>query len=624
LKENVKPLIKPNFMRILLFLLSTVLSFQLYSQCDGSEPQFDFGPDTILCPGQTLQLSIPPGYNYYDWSTGAFGVSITVNSPGMYSVVTGVTGPNLIINGDFEAGTTAAANNFTTAYAPGSGGTYGLLSLEGQYAITTSPNLAHVNFVTCQDHTPTGPGNMLIANGSSAANTNVWSQTVTTQTNVDYIFRFWVTNVVNDPNLAQLQLYINGNPISVVTPTASTPCQWIPITGIWNSGTATTANLSIINQSTAIGGNDFAVDDIFFATNCEKQDSIMVSYDVVTVNGGSDITFCQNESDTLVATTNNPANLVEWTFAGTPGNTFVPTVSGNYQVTATSPFGCTVSDYVQVIVKPINWEVADVLVGLANCGQNNGYVSAIMDTVDPSLPYPAGLQYTWNGPGAGNPNSINASVFQNLSPGWYYLSVSSNGCTIYDSAEVTVANAPTAAFTANPTSGYGPLSVDFQNNSTGGNNHVWVFDTLGTQSTANPDPVNFTFTDPGTYTVMLITYNGNCTDTAYQTIIVLPPPPIPPIVPMTLGEIPNVFSPNGDLVNDLFTFEVTNPKEFEVVILNRWGIVLYQTTDAATFLWNGKSQLGDEAEEGVYFYRFRALSYQDEEIAGHGFLHLIR
>ncbi len=611
-------------MKIFFFAFVIAISPQLFSQCDGSEPQFDFGPDTTLCPGQTLQLSVPPGYNYYDWSTGAFGISITVNSPGMYAVTTGVTGPNLIQNGDFEAGTTAATNNFTTAYAPGSGGTYGLLSLEGQYAIVTSPNLAHVNFVTCQDHTPTGPGNMLVANGSSAANTNVWSQTVTTQPNVDYVFRFWVTNVVNDPNVAQLQLYINGNPISTVTPTPVTPCQWVPITGIWNSGASTSANLSIINQSIAVGGNDFAVDDIFFATNCEKQDSIFVSYDVVTVNGGADITFCQNDSDTLIATTNNPANTVIWTFAGTPGDTLVPTTTGNYQVTATSPLGCVASDFVQVIVKPINWEVADVLIGLANCGQTNGYVSAIMDTVDPTLPYPNNLLYTWNGPGVNNPSSINASVFQNLSPGWYYLSVTSNGCTIYDSAEVTVSNPPVADFSATPTIGEAPLPVVFQNNSTGGTNYLWTFDTLGTQNTNNLDPINFEFTTPGVYTVMLITYNGNCTDTAYQTIIVSPPPVIPPFVPMTIGEIPNVFSPNGDLVNDFFTFEVINPKEFEVILFNRWGNIVYETTDASTFFWNGESQEGNTAEDGVYFYKFKAVGYQEEEVSGQGFFHLVR
>ena len=31
--------------------------------------------------------------------------------------------------------------------------------------------------------------------------------------------------------------------------------------------------------------------------------------------------------------------------------------------------------------------------------------------------------YTWTGPGVNSPNSINASVWQNLSSGWYYFSV---------------------------------------------------------------------------------------------------------------------------------------------------------------------------------------------------------
>lgn len=611
-------------MKFLLFSLTLLLTHSLFAQCDGTEPQYDLGPDTLLCPGQTLQLSVPAGFNYYSWSTGAFGTNITVNQAGMYYVTAGITGNNLILNGNFEAGTTAAANNFTTAYAPGSGGPWGLLSSEGQYAISTSPVLTHTNFVACQDHTSTGPGNMLVANGSAIANTNVWSQTVSVSPNVDYVFSFWVTNVVNDANVAQLQLYINGSPISAITPTPVTACQWQPVTGIWNSGSSTTANLSIINQSVVVGGNDFAIDDIFFATNCETQDSIFVAYDVVSVNGGSDLTFCQNETDTLVATTNNSANTLLWTPSGVTGTSLVPNVSGIYTITATSPFGCSATDNVNVTIKPINYEIADILIGLANCGQNNGYVSAIMDTVDPSQPYPTNLLYTWNGPGANNPNSINASVFQNLSPGWYYITVSSNGCVIEDSAEVTLANAPTASFTATPTTGIAPLWVNFQNNSTNTTSSVWTFDVLGTQTTNNPDDIDYLFNEPGIYYVTLVTYNGACTDTAYQTIIVSPPPPIPPYIPMTIGEIPNVFSPNGDLTNDFYTFEVVNAKEFSIQIFNRWGIVVYETTDASKFLWTGKSQNGTDATDGVYFYKYRVVGFQNEEVEGHGFLHLVR
>ena len=93
---------------------------------------------------------------------------------------------------------------------------------------------------------------------------------------------------------------------------------------------------------------------------------------------------------------------------------------------------------------------------------------------------------------------------------------------------------------------------------------------------------------------------------------------------MIIGEIPNVFSPNGDLANDFFTFEVINPKEFEVSIFNRWGNIVYETTDASAFFWNGKAQEGNFVEDGVYFYKYRAVGYQDEIVSGQGFLHLVR
>ncbi len=47
--------------------------------------------DTILCdPNFSLQLSLDPGYQYYQWSNGATTSSITVNTPGEY-IVEGLT-----------------------------------------------------------------------------------------------------------------------------------------------------------------------------------------------------------------------------------------------------------------------------------------------------------------------------------------------------------------------------------------------------------------------------------------------------------------------------------------------------------------------------------------------------
>jgi len=69
---------------------------------------------------------------------------------------------------------------------------------------------------------------------------------------------------------------------------------------------------------------------------------------------------------------------------------------------------------------------------------------------------------------------------------------------------------PHANFTANYTSGCAPLVVNFSNLSTGATSYHWDFGNLNTSVLANPAT---TYTQPGTYTVTLIAYNGPNSDT---------------------------------------------------------------------------------------------------------------
>ncbi len=41
---------------------------------------------------------------------------------------------------------------------------------------------------------------------------------------------------------------------------------WQGLGKTWNSGSVTSVTLSLVNRNTATGGNDFAVDDIYFGT----------------------------------------------------------------------------------------------------------------------------------------------------------------------------------------------------------------------------------------------------------------------------------------------------------------------------------------------------------------------
>lgn len=66
--------------------------------------------------------------------------------------------------------------------------------------------------------------------------------------------------------------------------------------------------------------------------------------------------------------------------------------------------------------------------------------------------------------------------------------------------------------------------------------------------------------------------------------------------------VPNVFTPNGDNVNDLFRPDIQNMAVAKIFIYNRWGGLVFSTDDAATVFWDGTDESGDESPEGVYFY----------------------
>ena len=88
----------------LVFLTLLLLNSTVKSQCNGTEPIIDLGNDTVLCVGQSLTLSVAPGYDYYNWTNGSFQTSTVVSANGTYAVTAGILGQNLVLNGNFQGG----------------------------------------------------------------------------------------------------------------------------------------------------------------------------------------------------------------------------------------------------------------------------------------------------------------------------------------------------------------------------------------------------------------------------------------------------------------------------------------------------------------------------------------
>jgi len=72
-------------------------------------------------------------------------------------------------------------------------------------------------------------------------------------------------------------------------------------------------------------------------------------------------------------------------------------------------------------------------------------------------------------------------------------------------------------------------------------------------------------------------------------------------------EVPNVFTPNGDGINDLFQIPGEGLASFQCEIFNRWGVEVAQVSDDNP-TWDGKNY-----SEGVYFYTLRGKFFKDEK-----------
>jgi gliding motility-associated-like protein len=189
-----------------------------------------------------------------------------------------------------------------------------------------------------------------------------------------------------------------------------------------------------------------------------------------------------------------------------------------------------------------------------------------------------------------------------------------NGCT--DSSQTTViANIqPKASLTySSPTVKiYVEDTVTFYNHSTNANAYLWKLNNHTQDSTFSWMHL---FELPGNYKIMLVAVDTltGCIDSNYLRLDVRVHENV---------YVPNIFTPNNDGKNDFFSVGFENLASFEVIIANRWGQIIYTSTDP-NFSWDGTFG-GKPCQDDAYVYLITATGVQGKTFSLTGNVTLLR
>ena len=195
-----------------------------------------------------------------------------------------------------------------------------------------------------------------------------------------------------------------------------------------------------------------------------------------------------------------------------------------------------------------------------------------------------------------------------------------NNCSATATATIHV-NPVVASIAANPETGDAPLNVQFTNLSSAATTYVWNYGNGSNQTTHSvaDSTTNTTYPNAGTYTVTMVANNvtNGTTCSATATLVVV----------VTEGYtliIPNIFTPNGDAINDNFMVKGEGVSNFSMEIYDRWGLKIFSSSSINT-VWDGKTAGGKDVPADTYFYLINATSSKTNVSTEYkGYITLIR
>lgn len=482
--------------------------------------------DTAFCQGTTIILNATGTSGVsYQWSNSSSGNSISVNTPGIYSVtathLNGCTAstsqtistlplPNVNISGTLNPclgkGTTLTATG-GVSYLWSNGNNNDVITVNPSVATTYSVTVNGNNGCIGQNSVMVSPlpipsvnitGGAPICQGETAiisasgGNIYQWSTGVngtTISATVSGTYTVTATNSMGCTATSSVPLLVNPIPTAEITGNGSL-CEGNStqleasggISYLW-SNSATTPTITI-NPSQS-GSYSCTVTNNFGCQTVVSKPITIIPLPVPQLYGGTQL--CSGSSLTLTAA---GGESYMWNDEST-GSQYVVNQSGLYSVTVTSN-GCSASThtYIDVIPNPIP-TISDPI--------------SICNGTTTTLTAGGGVEFHWSND-SNNP-SINVGT-----EGVYTVTVTNTlGCTATTSTSVTILSSPTIIIN-------GDLEICNGENTfltaSGGNTYLWS--TTETTPQISVSPIN------NTIYYVTVTNSIGCTSTTSAEVVVRP------------------------------------------------------------------------------------------------------
>lgn len=520
------------------------------SVSNGTAPYTYSWSPTVAAPSGTVNSNLPPGTNYTVSVTDALGCSglttFSINAfagPPLYSLS---NNPSLLVSCISPSTTLTFAptnTNTSTSWT----GPAGIIS--GTTTVVTATAAGTYSYVAL----------------NTVSTCSVLGTVVVTTDTVKPSATSIISCNINTFSLsASSTPSINLGWIAPGTPTAS----------IGNPATSTAIGVYTL---VAVNPNNGCVQTYTSATSVPQISVVSSPTTGLLTCLTTTINATASSTPSASITWNNGTSTVT-------ANQLPITASGSYTAIATNSLGCTSQSVITVSTNTFA-NVSAISSGIIPC--NTGSVNIIASSTGIGS-----YSYTWQ---PSSP-SFTGTVFTGTTAGTYTVIATNavNGCTTSATSTLIFDNI-NASFDASVYSGLMPLPVTFTNTSFPnpvGTTYTWSFGD-GNSLNSNDTIVNHLYNTSGNFPVILTAQNVFCVDTEVRYI---------KVDLISLFEVPNVFTPNGDGKNDAFTFNAINMGEITITIFDRWGLKMFEATDIGNIRWDGKNKSGKTVTDGTYFY----------------------